>query len=169
MPARDSRVLVDTNAIRAAHKFGCWNALCKYYKLETADLCIEEAIRPNRHGHQLVKRTSEDLQKDLKVHTVIDLQRAELALSLRGRVDLDDGERDLLSLAISFKGQVWWLCGPDKATLRAMNLLGLLDQMCSLQRLSLNVGVEVKSWEDQYTENWLKEKRTLLLLGEELI
>jgi len=169
MPPRDSRVLVDTNAIQAAHKFGCWNGLCKYYRLETAELCIEEAVRPNRDGDRLVNRTAEDLRKDLTPHIVTGLQRAQLALALQGRVDLDDGERDLLSLANSFKGQAWWLCGPDKATLRAMSILRLLDQMCSLQLLARHSGVRVRSWEDQYTEDWLKKKRTLLLLGEELI
>ena len=72
---------------------------------------------------------------------------------------MDDGERDLLSLAISFKEEIWWLCGPDKATLRAMNLLGILEKMCSLQLLAERAGARGKSWEIQYTEKWLSTKQ----------
>jgi hypothetical protein len=169
MPSRDARILVDTNAIRAAHQVGCWNAIRKYYKLETADFCIKEAVCPNRTGKRLVNRTAEELRKELHAHAVTDTQRAALAIALQGRVDLDDGELDLLSLANSFKEEIWWLCGPDKATLRAMNLLGILEKMCSLQLLAEGAGAKVKSWEHQYTEKWLSSKRTMLQLGMELI
>ena len=169
MPLRDARILIDTNAIKAAHLVGCWNLIRKCYKLETADYCIEEAVRPNRNGKRLVNKSVEELRKELHAHAVTDTQRAALAITLQGRVDLDDGERDLLSLAISFKEEIWWLCGPDKATLRAMNFLGILEKMCSLQLLAEDAGAKGKSWEIQYTEKWLSQKRTLLLLGQELI
>jgi hypothetical protein len=169
MPLRDARILIDTNAIKAAHLAGCWNLIRKCYKLETADYCIEEAVRPNRNGQRLVNKSVEELRKELHAHAVTDTQRAALAITLQGRVDLDDGERDLLSLAISFKEEIWRLCGPDKATLRAMNFLGILEKMCSLQLLAEGAGAKGKSWEIQYTEKWLSQKRTLLLLGQELI
>jgi hypothetical protein len=169
MPPRDARILVDTNAIRAAHQVSCWNAIRKCYKLETADFCIEEAVRPNRHGKRLVNKSGDELRAELHVHTVTDAQRAALALTLLGKVDLDDGERDLLSLAFSTKGEIWWLCGPDKATLRAMHLLNILEKMCSLQNLAEGAGVKGKSWEIQYTEKWLKQKRVMLIMGQDLI
>lgn len=169
MPPRHARVFIDTNAIQAAHRSGCWNALHKSYKLETAAFCLEEALRPNRKGKKLVDRSLDDLKKEVIAHDVTDAQRAVLLHALQGRVDLDDGERDLLSVAVSVKTEAWWLCGPDKATLRAMHLLGILDKMCSVQGLAESTGMRLVKLEEQYTEKWLSSKRTLLLLGGELI
>jgi hypothetical protein len=169
MPPRHARILVDTNAIQAAHRYGCWNALCQCFKLETADYCLEEATRANRKGKRLVDRSLEDLKSEILGFAVNDAHRAVLLHALQGRVDLDDGERDLLALALSRKTEVWWLCGPDKATIRAMHLLGIVDRMCSLQGLAEATGVRLVRLEEQYTEKWLAEKRTVLLLGEEVI
>jgi hypothetical protein len=120
MPPRHARVLVDTNAIEAAHRYRCWNAICKCYTLETAEHCIEEALRPNRKGRRLVDRNRDDLKKEVLAHTVTDEQRAVLIHALQGRVDLDQGETDLLSIALTLKADAWWLCGPDKATIHKL-------------------------------------------------
>jgi hypothetical protein len=168
MLQRGSRILIDTNAIAGAHRVGCWNAIRNFFRLETADFCIEEAVRKDRYGRQLVNRSAEDLKAELKAHAVSDLHRVTLDLALQGQVDLDAGEYDLLSLAFSLKGEVWWLCGPDKATLRAMHILALLDNMCSLELLARTAGARVGSWEEQYTDIWLSKKRTLLLLGRDI-
>jgi hypothetical protein len=169
MPPRQARVLIDTNAIKAAHDTGCWNALRKYYRLETAAYCVEEATRAERKGRRLVERPLEELRSELVCHEVTDIDRAALALRIQGQVDLDDGERDVLSIALKLGEPVWWLCGPDKATLRAMHLLNLLDQACSLELLARDAGVRPRSLERQFTESWLSEKRTLLVLGMEII
>ena len=169
MPPRHATILVDTNAIQAAHRYGCWNVLHKTFKLETAEYCLEEALRPNRKGQRLVNRSRDDLNQEVHTHAVTDAQRATLLYALQGRVDLDDGERDLLSLALSLKAEVWWLCGPDKATIRAMHLLGIIDRMCSLQGLAEVTGMRHVKLEEQYTEKWLSSKRTMLQLGMELI
>ncbi len=169
MPPRHARVLVDTNAIQAAHRYGCWNALHKSFHLETAEHCIEEALRPNHRGKRLVDRTRDDLTKEILAHAVNDSQRAVLLHALQGRVDLDDGERDLLSIALAIKTDAWWLCGPDKATIFAMHLLGILDRMCSLQSLAEATGVRLTKAEDQFTEKWLASLRTQLLLNGQLL
>jgi hypothetical protein len=82
---------------------------------------------------------------------------------------LDDGERDLLSLALSIKADAWWLCGPDKATIFAMHLLGIIDRMCSLQGLAETTGLKLSKAEEQYTQKWLSSVRTQLLLHGSLI
>jgi hypothetical protein len=169
MPPRQARVLVDTNAIKAAHDVGCWNALRKYFRLETAAYCAEEATRLDRKGRRLVERTLEELRGDLVCHEVNDTDRAALALRLQGQVDLDDGERDVLSIALKLGEPVWWLCGPDKATLRAMHLLNLLDQACSLETLARSAGLRPRELGQEHTEAWLSKKRTQLILGMEII
>lgn len=169
MPPRHARVLIDTNAIQAAHRYGCWNALHKWFHLETAGQCIEEALRPNRKGKRLVDRTRDDLEKEILAHAVTDAQRATLHHALQGRVDLDDGERDLLSVAMTIKNGAWWLCGPDKATIVAMHLLGIVDRMCSLQALAEATGANLANAEEQFTDKWLSSIRTQLLLHGQLI
>jgi hypothetical protein len=84
-------------------------------------------------------------------------------------VDLDDGERDLLSLAITMRAEAWWLGGPDKATIYAMHLLGVLERMCSLQTLAETAGVKLVKPEVHYTEKWMSALRTQLLLNGRLI
>ncbi len=169
MPPRQAKVLIDTNAIKAAHEVGCWNALRNYYRLETAAYCVEEATRLDRKGRRLVERTIEELRAELTCHEVTDIDRAALALRLQGQVDLDDGERDVLSIALKLREPVWWLCGPDKATLRAMHLLNLLDQACSLEVLARGAGLRLRGLEPQYTEECLVGKRTQLVLGMEFL
>lgn len=169
MPPRNGRVLVDTNAIKAAHEFGCWNVLRGYFHLETAAYCVEEATRADRRGRRLVERTLEELRNDFVCHDVTDRDRAALALQLQGRVDLDDGERDVLATALNLVGPVWWLCGPDKATLRAMHFLNLLEKACSQESLARGAGFRTRGLESQYTEEWLAAKRTQLMLGMDII
>ena len=169
MPPRGAKVLVDTNAIQAAHRYGCWNALHKWFELETAKHCIEEVLRTNRKGQRLVDRSRDDLEKEILAHAVTDAQRAVLLHALQGRVDLDDGERDLLSIAITIKTDAWWLCGPDKATIFAMHLLGIIDRMCSLEALAGITGFNLTRGEEQYTERWLSSIRTHLLLNGQLV
>lgn len=169
MPPRHARVLVDTNAIKAAHRTGCWNALRKTFQLETAAQCVEEAIRPNRKGQHLVNRTRDDLSKDLRVHPVTDDQRLQLLYALQGRVDLDPGEKDLLSLALTLKTEAWWLCGPDKATANAMYVLGIIERMCSLQALAKTTGITLAQPAQELTDKWLASVRTQLLLHGRLL
>jgi len=169
MPPRRAKVLVDTNAIEAAHRYGSWNALHKYFQLETAQHCIEEALRPNRKGKRLVNRNRDDLEKEIIAHDVTDADRAVLIYKLQGRVDLDPGEMDLLSIALSIKTGAWWLCGPDKATIRAMHLMGIVDRMCSLQALAETAGAKLNNAEEQFTEKWLSSMRIQLLLNGQFI
>ncbi len=169
MPPRGSLVLVDTVAIKAAHALGCWNALRKAYQLETVEKCLEEAIRVDRHGRQLVPRKAAELKTEMRIHAVSETQRANLLLAGGHRPDLDDGERDLLAHALTLGKKGWWLCGPDKATLKTLSRLNLLERMVSLESMGHAVGHRFTALEEQYTEAWLKAKRTKLLLDEEWI
>ncbi len=169
MPPRGSLVLVDTVAIKAAHQLGCWNALRKAYQLESVQTCLDEVTRIDAKGRQLVTRAEAELKAEIRFHAVSETQRAVLLLKVGRRLDLDDGERDLLAHALSLGRKAWWLCGPDKATLKTLNGLNLLDRMVSLESMGREVGHRFTALGEQYTEAWLKAKRTKLLLGEEWI
>jgi hypothetical protein len=169
MPPRGSLVLVDTVAIKAAHALGCWNALRQAYRLETVEKCVEEVTRTDSQGRQLVARPAAELRAEMRIHAVSDTLRAQLLLTVGRRPDLDDGERDLLAHALTLGRKAWWLCGPDKATLKTLHRLNLLERMVSLESMGHEVGHRFARLEEQYTEAWLKAKRTKLLLGEEFI
>ncbi|MGA2445380.1 MAG: hypothetical protein ABSG50_08165 [Opitutaceae bacterium] len=169
MPPRGALVLVDAVAIKAAHQLGCWNALRKTYRLETVEKCVEEASRLDRSGRRLVNREAAEIKAEIETRPVTAVQRAAVRLKVGSRVDLDDGELDLLAYALTLERQPWWLCGPDKATLIALSRLQLLERMVSLEALASGVGHKVREWEEQYTEKWLSAKRLKLQLGDELI
>jgi hypothetical protein len=169
MPPRGSLVLVDTVAIKAAHALGCWNALRQAYQLETVETCLDEVTRVDSKGCQLVARKAAELRAEMRIHPVNDTLRAQLLLTAGRRPDLDDGERDLLAHALTLGPKAWWLCGPDKATLKTLHRLNLLERMVSLESMGREVGHRFGDLEVQYTEAWLKAKRTKLLLGEESI
>jgi hypothetical protein len=124
MLKRGDIVFIDTNAIAAAHSVKAWAAIRSAFKLVTALVCTEEVTRPNRYGDVLVEKTAESLAQELEIRIVDDAMRFVLLEKLGEAVALDDGERDLLALAVAQGRGVWCFCGPDKATLRALHCLG---------------------------------------------
>jgi len=169
MLKRGDQVLIDTNAIGDAHTVKGWNALRQAFHLVTVPVCVEEATRPNRAGHVLVDKTAAVLSTELEVRPVDDAMRFRLLEELGGKVALDAGERDLLALALSEGRSVWRLCGPDKATLRAMYLIGRLDRMVSLEELLQLSGTSGRNLDYKETKDWLSAKRTRLELGDDFI
>lgn len=164
MPPRNGIVLVDTNAIKAAHAHGCWNALRRHYRLHSVRECVEEATRPNKRGARLVEREAEALAAELTLGAPDKLAFAALVLAMGNRIDVDAGERALLAYARTLPGNVWWLCGPDKGTVGALHVLGLLDRMVALEALAKGGGQTLRDLPANYTERWLSEQRTRLLL-----
>ncbi|MDQ8204213.1 hypothetical protein [Pelagicoccus sp. SDUM812003] len=166
-PTRNSIILVDTNAIAAAHKLNCWNALKRSYKLHTVELCIEEATRPNRQGRRLVDRDPDQLKSDFAKVVMVDKKsQAELMLAVGNRNDVDEGERDLLAYAKSLSGNVWWLCGPDNGTVHAMRILRLFERMVSLEAIAQGCGHRFKSLPQNYSEEWLANHRRAFLFDD---
>lgn len=150
---------MDTNAIKAAHYLGCWQALRKNYQLHSVRLCVEEATRADKRGRKLVDRPEDELAAELVLGQVNDLARAALQLAIGNRNDVDAGEAELLAYARSLPGRVWWLCGPDKGTVKAMDHLRLLDQMVALETLVKACGHPATGLPHNYTERWLSDQR----------
>lgn len=164
-PGRQSIVVLDTNAIKAAHHLGCWNALRRNYQLHSVHLCVEEATRADRRGRKLVDRPAAELAAELVLGVVDDFARADLRLAIGNRNDVDAGEAELLAYARTLPGRIWWLCGPDAGTVRAMHHLGLLDRMVALESLAKACGHRTSGLPANYTEKWLSDQRTRLLLS----
>lgn len=169
MLKRGDIVFVDTTAIAAAHAVKAWGALRNGFKLVSAVLCVEESTRADRYGDVLVDKSTAALAAEIDTQAVDDAMRYGLVEKLGDSIALDAGERDLLALALARGREVWYFCGPDKATLRALHAMGWADRMVSLEEMMQLVGLAPKGLEAVQTKRWLEEKRTRLKLGDYLI
>jgi hypothetical protein len=159
VPAR-SIVLTDTMAIKIAHDLGCWNAIRQRYQLHSVPRCVEEATRKNKDGAVLVNRKPDELAAELTLGNPDKVATLSLTLKIGSQADLNDGERDLLAYARTLPG-AWFLCGPDNGTVRAMQILTLLDRMVSLEALAGDAGHRFKNpLPNHFTERWLSDHRT---------
>lgn len=169
MLTRGALVYIDANAIAAAHEVNGWNALRNGFKLTTVQECVDEATRTNREGLSLTGKTEATLKAELEVRPIDDIGRFQLREVLGTGVALDAGERDLIAAARLDPRKAWHLCGPDRASLRALHVLKLLDHMVALEDMLAMVGAATRSLKPNMTTRWLSEKRTKLALGELLI
>jgi hypothetical protein len=172
MVPRGAKVFIDANAIAGAYATGCLKAVSKAYKLESAAFCIEEATRRDWNGDKLVNVNQDELKKFIIAIPVLPDEIDKLDFLIEGATDVHDGEKALLTLALAAKDPVWWLCGPDRGTLRAMHRLHKhhhkcsMDQMCSLETLTRGIGLK-KEFNGEFfnlSEKWLQQTRTVILL-----
>jgi len=166
---RGALVYIDANAIAAAHAVNGWNALRNGFMLVTVTECAEEATRQNRNKLVLTDKTLDALRAELEVRPVDAAARFQLREALGTGVALDDGERDLIAAARLDSRPAWHLCGPDRASLRALHVLNLLDRMVALEEMLTMVGAATQRLTPNMTGRWLSDKRTKLALGESLL
>ena len=148
-------VFVDTNVIIEAYRTKSWAALAGAYRIET----VEDCVRETQTGY--AQRTSEeqiaasDLTSSLAaIHQVTALMRAEIVLRI-GDIALDRGEESLWAHAVRQSG-TWFLCGPDRASLRVGFNLGFREQLVSLEELVKKAGHRTRhAFKDPYTKKWL--------------
>ena len=161
-------VLIDTNVIIECHRTSCWNALSSFYDIHTVLKVMEETQTgyQNRATQQQIDYTL--LKQSIKhIYDVTELDRATQALSGSTSLsNLDPGERDLLTYATMLKGDVWLLCSPDKAAMKAAYNLTWLNRIVSLESLLKACGHRVQlTLKDNYTEAWQSKTKTQIILG----
>jgi len=130
-------------ALTKAHRYGCWNAIHKTFQLETAAHYSEEALRPDRKDQRLVPRSRDDLIEQIRVHPVTDAQCLQLLYAPQGRVDLDQGEKVLLSVAMTLKTEAWWARWSRQGDRHRHILLRISERMCSLQAFAKTAGIKL--------------------------
>ena len=157
--SRGTPVLLDTNAIIESHRIGAWRALAGGHRVETVEHCVTET----QTGFQMRRSEQSIVASDLRAslagaHTVDNRERAELAIRIEG-IALDRGEEALWAHALVREGD-WFLCGPDRASLRCGVRLGFRERLISLEALLEDVGHRPKiALRVHYTKKWLE--RTL--------
>lgn len=159
-------VLMDTNAIIEAVRTGCWRAITGRFRVETVEECRDEARRGDAMNPAYVPVSEKDLAVLAVVHGVDRVERARLALEYEFADGLDDGERDLLAHAIGRTDDIWSLCSPDKASVRAAVALNCGDRLISLGDLSKRRGARPKpAMQDHFSEVRLQQWRVAARLG----
>jgi hypothetical protein len=153
-------LLIDTNAIIEALRVNCWKAIATLYKIETVAECVQElgtGSKANQKDVELVRETA-------RVHNVTPMECIALNQSYDLSDLMDAGERDLVAHAL-LRSDAWFLCGPDKSTIRALHALGLLARAVSLEGVIQVARIPVKlAFKYNYTEHWLSDKSTEIRL-----
>jgi hypothetical protein len=158
-----NEIFLDTNVIIEAFRVKAWKPLAQMFRLCTVEECAIEAATGDkrRKGYAVVDvdaiRASASISKP-------DLASvASLTRSLPTGLMLDRGERDLIACALA-RPHGWLLCSADAAALRALHVLGKLEQAVSLEEIvraaKLNPAVR-----EQFAKKWLSALRTRLELG----
>ena len=125
-----------------------------HIKIETVEDCVTETQTGYAQRSPEEQIAASDLTTSLAaVHQVTDLKRAELALRI-GDITLDRGEESLWAHAVHQSG-IWFLCGPDRASLRVALKLGLRERIVSLEELLQNTGHRTRNTlKPAYTKQW---------------
>ena len=162
-------MLVDANVIIESYRTRTWKALTGAYRVETVEDCVIETQTGFQHRRQEELIGVAGLRTSLRAeHTVDDRERAELAVRIQG-IALDRGEESLWAHALG-RADAWFLCGPDKASLRCGVRLGYRDRLVSLQELLERVGHRPKTaLKPHYATPWLNQTVTELVLAEGIV
>lgn len=164
MISRQTPILLDTNAIKACHQFGCWRAISGAFHLETVEACVVE-FQTGGHAQRTQEYVDElTLRGQFKqVHTPTELELAEVALA--GGGSIHHGERHLWAHALG-RTDVWVLCGPDRGSMRfgcnrnlGQRLIALGTLLEDLRHPALG---EIP---DHFKHGWLEQVRRNFILG----
>jgi hypothetical protein len=154
-------VFVDTNIIIEAHRTGCWRDISSRCDIHIVKSVYEEALsgRKTRAGYIEVNQT--ELQHSVTIHEVTNKQIADAIGACPELVNVDKGERDLLSFLHTYPEEIWFLTTADKAAVKAAYALGLRERFISLEKLA---GVTTIPLRGGYTEAALSAICTECLL-----
>ena len=159
-------VLVDANVVIEAYRTETWAALAGAYGVETVEDCVTETQTgyENRPREQWIEVA--DLRESLAdVHEVTDLERAELAVRIGG-IALDRGEESLWAHALGREG-IWFLSGPDRASLRTGVRLGLRERLVSVEELVQVTGHRIRTeLHKAYTKKWMRDVMSEIVIDE---
>lgn len=162
---RSDIVLVDACVIIEAHRVGVWNAMKNNLKLETVETCIIEAQtgRANRLDPTVL---DEELRKGFSaIHQVSQLEIANHLTSVDDDLPaIDDGELELWVHACQ-RDDVWFLCGPDRASMNYGYKLGYIDRLVSMEQVLGQSGIQSNQIKGHYQEKWLRDLKADLKMG----
>lgn len=158
-------ILLDTTAIIGAHKYKCWDAIVKCFRLETVDKCIEECGTGDTRRRDRVPIDVQNLAKQMTVHHVEQSSLVVAALKSPRFSLVDPGEREILAHAFTkYRAEdIWYVSSQDIGCVHAGNELGFLERFISFEEMTRALGLGL-SLKHNYTEKWLQDIRTKIKL-----
>jgi len=159
MLERGGKVYLDSNAIIEAHRTKCWKALANEFELHTVTRCQQEVLAGKRgKGH--VEVEADSLKNRITIHHVEQRRVVAFSLEIEGQLfDVDGGERELLAHALQ-DPDAWFLCGPDNASMHALNFFRQLNRAISLEAMCRAGKIQTaQQFKNNYTERWLSDFR----------
>jgi hypothetical protein len=157
-------IYLDTCAVIAAHKTGCWNALTGSYQLHTVEECMKELGGGNPRDPGYVAVDQEALSKIITVHSPTKKEIVAARLKAASIAGLDAGERDLLAWCASQNPSSLLVTTGDRAAIIATCQLGLDGRLRSLEELANAVGSKPQL-PRHFTKEWLSGVKTDYWLG----
>jgi hypothetical protein len=149
---------VDTNIIIEACRTRCWNAITSHFAVETVEKCYEEALTGDPLRPNYVQVDATQLRRRLNArHSVEELLRAQLALTVQTANALDAGERDLFAHALG-RADAWLASCADRAAVNVALEMGWEDRIVSLEQVAKSAGAR-PDLKHHFTERWLSEVR----------
>lgn len=162
---RDDIIFLDTNVIIEAERSGILKTLTGYFKnLTTVEKCLQELDGGNKSDPEYIRVDTKFLAGKISIKTVSQREIADLLLKLNNEIALDAGEKELLAHISSQSINLYFICSPDRACIRASDKLGLIDKVISLEDLTESSGLKKSKLLHHFSKQWLNKFKTDLLL-----
>lgn len=162
---RSDIVLVDACVIIEAHRVGVWNAMKNNLTLETVEMCIIEAQTGQANRLSPTVLDAELRDGFSEIHQVSQLEIANHLANVDDDLpEIDAGELELWVHACQ-RNDVWFLCGPDRASMNYGYKLGYVDRLVSMEHVLGLSGIQNDQIKGHYQEKWLRDLKTNLVMG----
>jgi len=167
--------LLDTDTVVELHKLGLWNSIVRYYgKIFLAQTVYETEVRyyPSPTNPRipinlepLIKKGNVKILKG-KIITVKKIEEFLNEFDVTERPVLQAGE--LESLAIIVDSDHLCFCTMDRAAIRALSMMELVNRGISFEELISNCRIRVKlkakyKYTKKYFEEWITEGKFPLI------
>ena len=162
MAKRGDIVVMDTNAIIECFRLKCWRPLSGAFGIETTNECAVECATGNRSRKDYTEIDVELVRASAQVHAVPRDAIAAVRLRLGVLPDIDPGEAEILALMLAEPG-ARLVYSPDKACLRGLHILGMIDRAVALEELGNLAGLRL-DWRPNFTKRWLNSYCGTLIL-----
>ncbi|HCE43639.1 MAG TPA: hypothetical protein DET40_08830 [Lentisphaeria bacterium] len=162
---RDDIIFLDTNVIIEAERAGILKTLAgNFKKLATVRKCLQELDKGNKSAPDYIPVDTKFISEKFSLKTVTQKEIADLLLKLENEIALDPGEEELLAHINSQNINVYFICSPDRACIRAANKLGFIDKVISLEDLADASGMKKTKLLYHFSKRWLSIFKADLLL-----
>lgn len=162
---RSDILLVDACVIIEAHRVGVWNSMKRNLILETVETCIIEAQTGQANRIDQTILDAELRSGFSAIHQVTPVEIANHFATIEDDLPtIDAGELELWVHACK-RNDVWFLCGPDRASMKFGYELGHVDRLVSMEHVLGLAGVQNNQIKVHYQEKWLRDLKTNLVMG----